>query len=92
MSEKNSESRGKLVVFLTQRTATGACCNPNLTPEQVIELLHKVPWNHYPVCIKQEGLGFVGVTLDAAHFQTPKEGELLDLLRNLERIEYYPSC
>jgi PHD/YefM family antitoxin component YafN of YafNO toxin-antitoxin module len=85
------ESRGKLVVFLTQRTATGACCNPNLTPEQVIELLHKVPWNHYPVCIKREGMGFVGVTLDAAYLEMPKEEELLDLLRKLEKIEFYPS-
>jgi len=50
-----------------------------------------VPWDHYPICIKREGLGSVGVTLDAAHFQIPKEGELLDLLRKLEKIEFYPS-
>jgi hypothetical protein len=91
VSEKIGESRGKLVVFLTKRIATGACCNPNLTPEQVIELIHQVPWDHYPICIKREGLGSVGVTLDAAHFQIPKEGGLLDLLRHLEKIEFYPS-
>jgi hypothetical protein len=86
-----SEERGKLVVFLTKRIATGACCNPYMTPEQAVALIHTVPWDHYPIHIKQEGLGSVGVTLDAAHFQTPKERELLDLLRNLEKIEYYPS-
>jgi hypothetical protein len=83
-----SEERGKLVVFLTKRIATGACCNPCMTPEQAVDLIHTVPWDHYPVCIKREGLGFVGVTLDAAYLEMPKEEELLDLLRKLEKIEF----
>ena len=86
-----SENRGKLVVFLTKRIATGACCNPNLTPEQAVALIHTVPWDHYPICIKREALGFVGITLDAAQSGTPKEGEMLDLLHKLEKIEFYPE-
>jgi hypothetical protein len=80
---------GKLVVFLSKNVATGACCNPNLTAEQALDLYSKVTWDHHPVEIKREGLGHVGITIDYRGSGIPKPDSLLKLLQALENIEFW---
>ena len=78
---------GKLVVFLQTNKLTGAVCNPGLTAEDAAKLYMRAPPNEFPICVKREGIGKFGVTIDCTWPELVTQQSLLSLLNALECLE-----
>ncbi len=78
---------GKLVVFLQTNKLTGAVCNPGLTVEDAARLYMRAPPNEFPICVKCEGIGKFGVTIDCTWPGLVTQQSLISLLNALERLD-----
>jgi len=78
---------GKLIVFLQTNKTTGAACNPGLSPDEVVDLVGRATPGDFPICVKREGMGRVGVTYDSTFAGSPTQASLVSLLAVLESLE-----